>query len=346
LVELLVVIAIIGVLIALLLPAVQAAREAARRMRCQNNMKQWTLAMHGFLDINKRFPSAQQKIHPNQASSRWSATCALLPFMEEVPRFQEMQAVPGPWYPVPTYPQAAILGEWLPVVLCPSDTHQQKTTGSDGRLLTQGNIVVCLGDGAHSLLQNYEGGANGDVASRGLFYWTAIKTLQKITDGTSNTLAISEVVAGTNNNQIRGGVAVLSPDVGSWWWQPNNCKSLQAGSTFTGTYRTDADDGMRRCSRYADGSHTYTGFNTVLPPNSPTCVCDSNEHASGLYPPTSNHSGGANCAFVDGSVSFVTDSVDANGLPNHQQGNYLRGPSPFGVWGAIGTPAGGESSRL
>jgi prepilin-type processing-associated H-X9-DG protein len=302
-------------------------------------MKQWTLALNNFLDINKRFPSAQQKLLPSQVQDRWSATCALLPFMEETARFTEMQAVPGPWYP-----GYAILGEWLSVILCPSDQHQQKTTSGDGRVLTQGNIVVCLGDGAHSLLQNYEGGANGDVASRGLFYWTTIKTLQRVTDGTSNTIAISEVVAGTNDNQIRGGVAVLNPDVGSWWWQPNNCKSLQTGSTFTGTYRTD--DVIRRCSRYTDGSHTYTGFNTVLPPNSPTCACDSNEHASGLYPPTSNHPGGANCGFVDGSVSFVTDSVDTNGLPNHQQGNYLRGPSPFGVWGAMGTPAGGEPSRL
>jgi prepilin-type processing-associated H-X9-DG protein len=303
-------------------------------------MKQWTLALHNFHDTNNRFPAAQQKIHPDQASDRFSATCALLPFMEETPRFNEMQSVPGPWYP-----GYAILGEWLPVILCPSDGNREKTTNSgDGRVLTQGNTVICYGDGAHSLNTNQEGQSAGDVSSRGLFYFFAVKTLQRVTDGTSNTLAISEVVAGTNDNQIRGGVADQSVDAGSWWWEPPTCQSLQSGSTFTGPYWTD--DTRRRCSRYADGLPLYTTFNTILPPNSPTCATNDAEVTSALYPPTSYHSGGVNCGFVDGSVSFVTDSVDTNGSQRHQQGNYLRGPSPFGVWGAMGTPAGGESSRL
>jgi prepilin-type processing-associated H-X9-DG protein len=336
----LVVIAIIGVLIALLLPAVQAARESARRMKCQNNMKQWTLALHNFHDTNNRFPAAQQKIHPDQARDRFSATCALLPFMEEIPRFNEMQSAPCPWQP-----GVAVLGEWLPVLLCPSDTNRKKTINmGDGRVLTQGNTVICYGDGAHSLNTNQEGQAAGDVSSRGLFYFFAVKTLQRVTDGTSNTIAISEVVAGTNDNKIRGGVAVQSVDIGSWWWAPNTCMSLKAGSTFTGSYRTNDD--TRRCCRYADGNPIFTAFNTILPPNSPTCVAEDIENTSALYPPNSNHSGGVNCGFVDGSVSFVNDSVDTQGSPNHQQGNYLRGASPFGVWGAMGTPAGGESSRL
>jgi prepilin-type processing-associated H-X9-DG protein len=336
----LVVIAIIGILIALLLPAVQAARESARRMKCQNNMKQWTLALHNFHDTNNRFPAAQQKIHANQVSDRFSATCALLPFMEETARFTTMQSVPRPWQP-----GHAVLGEWLPVVLCPSDANRQKTTDVvDGRVLTQGNTVICYGDGGHSLNTNQEGQSKGDVSSRGLFYFFAVKTLQRVTDGTSNTIAISEVVAGTNNNKIRGGVAFQSVDAGSWWWEPSICMSLKSGDSFTGSYWTDND--RRRCSRYTDGLPVYTTFNTILPPNSPTCAMDDNVITSGLYPPTSNHSGGVNCGFVDGSVSFVNDSVDTQGSPNHQQGNYLRGASPFGVWGAMGTPAGGESSRL
>jgi prepilin-type N-terminal cleavage/methylation domain-containing protein len=341
LVELLVVIAIIGILIALLLPAVQAAREAARRMQCSNNMKQWTLALHNFHDANNRFPAAQQRLIATQSRNRFSATCALLPYMEETARFEVLQTVPSPWQP-----GHAILGEWVSAILCPSDTNRTQTTLSDGRVLTHGNIVVSYGDGAHTLPTDQTGKSAGDISSRGLFYWYTTKSFQDVVDGTSNTIVISESVSPETNdtNKIRGGIAQVGLDEGGWWWNPALCKGIQNGSTFTGTIYTVE----KRCSRFADGLTLYTGFNSIMPPNSPTCALDSSlENSSGLYPPTSYHSGGVNCGRVDGSVTFVTDTVDTNGLPRHQQGNYLKGqPSPFGVWGAMGTPSGGESKSL
>jgi prepilin-type processing-associated H-X9-DG protein len=257
--------------------------------------------------------------------------------MEENARFETLQAVPSPWQP-----GYAILGEWLSVILCPSDTHQIKTTNSDGRVLTYGNIVISHGDGAHSLESNQTDKTIGDISSRGLFYYNVTRSMEYITDGTSNTIVISESVTPetSDSNFIRGGVALLSAlDSGGWWWEPTLCKNIQNGNTFTGTVYTTE----KRCSRYTDGTHLYTGFNLILPPNSPTCVLNTGEHTSGLYPPNSYHSGGVNCGRADGSVAFVTDSVDTNGLPKHRQGNYLNGQSPFGVWGAMGTPNGGES---
>jgi prepilin-type processing-associated H-X9-DG protein len=218
---------------------------------------------------------------------------------------------------------------------------------SSDAILAAGNIVISLGDGAHDISSDCTGVAIRDVSSRGLFYFAALKTLQRVTDGTSNTIAISEVIPGTNNNKIIGGIAIEALiDESNWWWNPNTCMNTRNGNTFTATTTYRTAEVRRRAGRYADGRPVHTAFNTIMPPNSPTCVRYDDEISEGLYPPNSNHPGGVNCGFVDGSVTFINDSIDTNGLPLHQQGSYLKGPSPFGVWGAMGTPSGGESSRL
>ena len=84
LVELLVVITIIGILIALLLPAVQAAREAARRMGCSNNIRQIGLALHGYLGVNQRFPASENVVCPSSGpGTGWGASAVILPFLEQ-----------------------------------------------------------------------------------------------------------------------------------------------------------------------------------------------------------------------------------------------------------------------
>jgi prepilin-type processing-associated H-X9-DG protein len=101
---------------------------------------------------------------------------------------------------------------------------------------------------------------------------------------------------------------------------------------------------QRRCARYLDGLILYTGFATIMPPNAPTCPKNNNtEHCWGIYTASSNHPGGVNTARADGSCSFVSETVDCNGLPESIQGQGLNGPSNYGVWGALGTPSGGES---
>lgn len=102
---------------------------------------------------------------------------------------------------------------------------------------------------------------------------------------------------------------------------------------------------MAQCT-FLDGRVIYSGFNTILPPNAINCVWADAENSNGFYTASSNHTGGVNTARVDGSVGFVTDSVDTNGLPATQQGRHLQGISPYGTWGALGTPRGGESKTL
>jgi prepilin-type processing-associated H-X9-DG protein len=166
------------------------------------------------------------------------------------------------------------------------------------------------------------------------------------TDGLSNTIVISESVCADElgTRKIKGGIAqTTAMDLEGWIWDPNICKNLGSNGELTGTVSTS----HWRCSRMLDGRVVYTHFNTILPPNAPSCIYNDEETAHGFYTATSNHSGGVNTGHLDGSVSFVSDNVDTGGLPsNVQQGRFLQGPSRFGVWGAMGTPNGGESASL
>src|SRR5437879_2361657 len=117
LVELLVVIAIIGVLVALLLPAVQAAREAARRMQCQNNLKQMGLALHNFHDTNQRLPPCAQ----SNTANRWGWQVAILPFIEQGNLFQQLGAPDLTTTASMVFPATPIVQTKIPTYRCATD---------------------------------------------------------------------------------------------------------------------------------------------------------------------------------------------------------------------------------
>lgn len=344
LVELLVVIAIIGILIGLLLPAVQAARETARRMQCTNNMKQWALACHNYHDTHKSIPAARNYCH--STSERFSATYILLPFMEQQAIFDQVrQTTTNAWPSVDMVEATAVVTTNIPTLRCPSDSFglsSVTTTGGAGnRQQSPCNIAVSYGDGANRLQQN-DTGKTGDISTRGMFYWSTGNNFSFVVDGTSNTILISESVVPNNigSNMIRGGIVVLSGiDIGDWTWSPAICMATKNGNKFNGTPHN-----FWRHGRFLDGMVLYSGFNTIMPPNAPSCVKNSTELSSGFYAANSNHPGGVNTARVDGSVHFISDTIDTGGLPDARQGKHLAGPSPYGVWGALGTPQGGEAN--
>jgi prepilin-type N-terminal cleavage/methylation domain-containing protein/prepilin-type processing-associated H-X9-DG protein len=345
LVELLVVIAIIGVLIALLLPAVQAAREAARRMQCTNHLKQWVLSSHNYHDTHFSFPAARNRCHTT--TDRISANYVLFPFMEQQSVFDEIKTTGSTPYPlVSNAVQTAAVTHKIPTLRCPSDTYGTERTITGSGLDRPGivsNYVISYGDGASQLAADNTG-TDGDMSTRGMFYWSAGKNMSAVTDGTSNTILISESCAPTDRGtkDIRGGIAVVAGcDLGTYTWAPSVCIAIRDGKQFTGTAHN-----FWRTARYLDGPVLYTGFNTILPPNAPSCVNRNDEFVSGFYTANSNHSGGVNVGRVDGSVSFVSDTVDTGGLPDCKFGKFLAGESPYGVWGAMGTPQSGESKSL
>ncbi|MDR1385018.1 MAG: DUF1559 domain-containing protein [Planctomycetaceae bacterium] len=363
-VELLVVIAIIGILIALLLPAVQAAREAARRMQCSNNMKQWVLAAHNHHDARNYLPS-QFNYGSNVIHDRFGVNYQLLPFMEKQNNLDAINNhATAPWLPsisdIRTVP--------IDTLLCPSDPEKGQLAMLGGAHNHQGartNIVICIADGAarvdntndspYSVTKVGTGydlkaktPGKGDLTHRSLFHWYKRSSFGSVIDGLSNTIVISESVSGNyDNDKIRGSVAVYPDiDLGNWISKPNLCMNIRNGNTYRwGTGISNLNH--PRCGNYLDALNISVAFNTIMPPNAPSCVKYQQEaYQVGFLTATSYHTGGVNCGLLDGSVHFVSDTVDTNGLPDTPTGTDLKGESRFGIWGAAGTPSGGESKSL
>ena len=378
LVELLVVIAIIGILIALLLPAVQAAREAARRMQCSNNMKQWALALHNHHDAMKSLPT--QYSQGRVKHERFSIHYRLLPYLEQAALKEAIDSddtITAPW--VPTVGVVAdnaanrrgqeIRNTFVTALLCPSDGEKNELAwlgGSHNHACSRTNLVISLADGiahvdtnASPFTHSFTGtGINrvntpvsqtpgtGNLTHRLLFYYYKKSDFGTMTDGTSNTIVLSETVTGDwNKRNIKGSVAAYSEfDDGSYNAHPSMCMALRAGSV----YRDDVAIQVHpRGGNWLEACVAQTGFHTIIPPNGPSCNKESAEPIRvGILAPTSNHTGGVNVGLGDGSVQFVSDSVDTGGLPMTRTGTYLQGESVFGVWGAAGTPNGSESRSL
>lgn len=355
LVELLVVIAIIGVLVGLLLPAVQAAREAARRMSCTNQLKQLGLAVHNYHDTFQSLPAAcagtgagadfgnYTTYGPTGTSAfRLSGFFGLLPFIEQQALYElsaSRNFSPGPWVDVAdrTAPQYQKVSSFL----CPSDGNAANSNRGTR------NYVMSMGDWAmqhHDALRN-------EPNPRGPFNITRQQGVgfaydfASIVDGLSNTVGFSERIVGQSMGEVKGGfasVAGLFPGATTGTALlpivPLNCKNA-AVNQFLFTSPASGDLGGRT---WGDGSFVCTGFNTILGPNSYSCVAagTASQEGRNIQPPTSNHTGGCNVTMLDGSVRFVTDSINTGNLA---LGLVKAGNSNYGVWGAMGSRGGKET---
>jgi len=351
LVELLVVIAIIGILIALLLPAVQAAREAARRSQCANNLKQAGLALHNYHDTHRCFPSQGQGTETgNQATSTrrgLSALVMMLPYMEQgalYDQFSSPQASPAypAWGPVPWYGwNFRPHNNQVATMLCPSDGASQLRDLGGTPYWWQGdtNYNFCLGDTVNTDWR-------GRSRVRGIFGADTFYAIRDIKDGTSNTIAMSEqvrckIILGTGSSaaEIHGHYVENAGD-GSLRVNPATCLAYKGPAN---TILPSAPGiGDLRGVHWAWAAVVSTGFNTVLPPNSIGCKGTSSEWgADHLMPPDSFHPGGVNSIFADGSQHFISETIDTGILSAPE---VTAGPSPYGVWGAIGSKFGGETN--
>jgi prepilin-type N-terminal cleavage/methylation domain-containing protein/prepilin-type processing-associated H-X9-DG protein len=408
LVELLVVIAIIGVLIALLLPAVQAAREAARRMTCTNHLKQLGLAHHNCHDVYKVIPPYGLG-HWNPTGN-WAPMPLLLPYIEQTWRYDQIAATKfacdGPYGRLP-----ACIGA-VSIFLCPSDPIGQNATGTEtatnisvntqtvlgmtdtqfadlygNQKLTMCNYVFSMGDrvrcgGRPIQIQNKAGQTDARSPYCTVNYnppitgtWSATnwkevanwggdlesaKTFASITDGLSNTIFMSErgildpSLAGLIKGSIIANIGVAETSGTGVWTEmfPQDCLNTRGigGSYVSGTYLT-------RSSPYeANYPYLYfpvcNRFCTVLPPNAPSCVAGTSYQNGAMLSVNSYHSGGVNAVYGDGSVKFISETINhvSNGadLSVIDAGNpsTVTGQSPFGIWGATGSVDGGESAAI
>lgn len=319
LVELLVVIAIIGILMALLLPAVQAARESARRLQCTSNLKQLGLAMQQYHDTMLHFPGVRDT-YP----MAFAAHARLLPYCEQQPLFQMIDFT-GMMGANSTYKgyNAKAAQVAIPLFNCPSDMgYVPGGAGvTPGVVFGGTNYVTCTGTGVGS-----SGVMNGDyTAADGVFVLASATGLRPIRiadilDGLSVTAAFSESVYGN-------GAPALSPppsplparastrlavDIGGNTLDPAACA---AATTFTG----------QRGDRWINGGYLSTAYNHFLPPNSASFDCLNTANNYGLKGARSLHNTGVNLALCDGSVRFMSDGVDLL------------------VWQRLATRAGGEA---
>jgi prepilin-type N-terminal cleavage/methylation domain-containing protein/prepilin-type processing-associated H-X9-DG protein len=353
LIELLVVIAIIAVLIALLLPAVQAAREAARRAQCTNNLKQITLALVNYTDTNGTTPLHEYRFATENGNAGnagcLSWYCGLLPFIDQSPLYNALNSIyTTEWSDVASGagPSHTVYQAAVSTFLCPSDGMRNTNVPNMGNF----NYVANAGHPRNILLPG-DGPTGGNfppltgiISMSKMYvgqYWCSSAgrdattnvnvTIAGITDGTSNTAAVSESLVNdgsglsgdlrrtlnyTNSGLVEATdvpiMAVVQDGLA-----PGAAINWQSWSYYKGLTWAYTDSWER---------HVYAH---VFPPNGPnittyytnTFRCQEGDSAMN---PTANHGGGVNVSMMDGSVRFVKNSVNLQ------------------AWWAMGTRGRGE----
>jgi len=324
LIELLVVIAIIAVLISLLLPAVQAAREAARRIQCTNNIKQIGLAVHNYHDTNGGLPPTLV-IAGTGGAVTWTNSLGahprILPFAEQGPIFNALNFSVEMYSP----PNLTATSTWLSLFVCPSEIRQEFIHNVGGRMSVS-NYGYCTGDWF------VWGGTGSSLRSRSAFGPMLSRNWSSFQDGLSNTLLVSEGKS----------------------YQPyyRDCPTLANINVHDQIPHPDADpfaiapEYRGGCAFRAEGHNEWVesashhiGFTTAWPPNKAIRGGPNGEYAEidltskrektggptfAAITARSYHPGGVNALFGDGSVRFVKSTV--SGV----------------IWRSLGSVAGGE----
>jgi prepilin-type N-terminal cleavage/methylation domain-containing protein len=317
LIELLVVIAIIGILIALLLPAVQFARESARRTHCSNNLKQIGIALHLYHDGLRVFPFGKGPSYPGAAGyARWSAHALMLPYLEQKPiwdsiNFNYAPATPGMGGVInfmPAYANANGMNVipskmYIPTFLCPSDglNTPQDWPGQNNYAGNQGGTFLCdRGDQPALPTDTLPSETN-----QGMLYFLSGVSMGQVVDGTSNTMIFSEKLRGRGGPFKRTDMFVIA-----------NQTTMDA--TFVTCNATNPLTATPLTSKWGYswvmGENCCTLYNHVAPPNYPTCAGipfpGTMTNMSMQVPPSSYHPGGVMCCLTDGSVKWVSQNID------------------------------------
>ena len=331
LVELLVVIAIIGILIALLLPAVQAAREAARRMTCTNHLKQMGLAIHNFVDGRKTLPN--QSHHkmlwetPNFSPGAYinhGVMSLILPYVEQQAAYDILSGTNwgaildghttgwagDDWLWVYA-PRPAITASLIPCYRCPSDPEKDLV---QDQWMSPLSYRCSRGD--------YPLDSGCRWAGRGAFVCGGSPQhpgttfgLEGLSDGTSNTMLFAEAAIGSADppRKVKNGVADGSGLFDHRNFSPADLAVLKSGPS--GTWPDGiVPSGVRTQqsgNRWHSGQNLFSAFFAFVPPNGPSVRLGPEAEAGPIVAASSYHTGGVNVAMGDGSVQFISETISS-----------------------------------
>jgi prepilin-type N-terminal cleavage/methylation domain-containing protein/prepilin-type processing-associated H-X9-DG protein len=320
LVELLVVIAIIGVLVALLLPAVQAAREAARRSQCINNIRQCAVAALNYETAKREFPTGRRSgtTADNKTIRQWGHLADILPFVEANTVYRQVN------YNDPT-DQSPIKTVSFSFFLCPSDPEDRTnndTCSASGVWLNAGRTSVRGNGGAdtgRSPLPGIPQGPGIPVIERnnGIFVSNVAIRIKEVTDGLSHTALYSEMVRGDGDRNV---VETASDWLSMSGSEDDTAQQAYAACSAIVNPSALVGAGGQFCCggrNWLHGDYATSRYNHIMPPNSRSCTHGSgnltaipvNESGSATTA-SSRHNGGVNMAMADGSTHFVADSID------------------------------------
>ena len=341
LIELLVVIAIIGVLIALLLPAVQAAREAARRAQCVNNLKQIGLALHNYENVHGKFPPGRINTYVAGNGHCWGAYSQLMPQLDLQTLFNAMNFSMNPDPDYTTTSAAVNATAAVTVVatlLCPSDGGPWLVPVGGGQYAGH-NYLLNVGTG-YSVVQNPPAPM---TQPDGILYENSAVSIAMIRDGTSQTIAISETVRSTvgaptgantlsvfAQNPLSGFVITGNNTAG-------HGPPIVSDDDYANQCLTSSPPGFQptRGIKWLYGAPGHSMYNHRRTPNDRRYDCRGGLPHSDKSPADwknlslnitsrSHHPGGVDSLFCDGHVQFMKDSISVT------------------VWQSLGSREGGE----
>jgi len=285
LIELLVVIAIIAILISLLLPAVQQAREAARRSTCKNSLKQIGLAIHNYADTHRVFPLGNVNTNSSTTDYNWAWSTFILPFVDQAPLYNAINPNGGLLLPVATFTYGSTpnaLQTAIPVYRCPSSivpvVNNLRTDGSSNGYGAMSYPAVS----GH--ISSLTGTPNNTYQYKGSFYPRSSVRFRDFTDGTSNTILVGERAF------QQTGSTITQPSAAIWAGGRTNAAGTTGITTTVGGLEQDTTGVVSQATNInqkTTGSAPHRGF-------------------------SSQHVGGCHFLLGDGTVRFISENINSS----------------------------------